>query len=574
MLLLVFQLLEAKAQNLQWNKLGFGHPNSSSYTRSRITIDETNNKYLVGFFEEEYQIQGTTINSTPNETTIYVAKFSPSDELLWIRTIARGEFSNGFSIECDSEGSLYINLGITTDVIIDSELQTTNGSLDNVLIKISSSGDFVYSKAFGGACEDGTLWNGLSIDINNNVYISGIFGSWGSNCEVYVDGYLLPQLLPNNDDGDIFIIKYSSTGQLIWAKTAGSPGFYDNSVAIDTKDLSIFLSGIVGDNSENYFDSLQLIYPSQFNSLDLTKGYIAKYDTAGNAQWVKGFASNGGGSNVLSIRDIITAPNNTITVLIMQKSGNISPMRVYVEGLDEQIEAKTTSLAYDYFLINYDLEGNVNWTNSSNSAGEEFAVKLATDNQSNIYVTGSYNADITFAGEVHEHRGGNGDIYVAKYNSQGEEVWLETAGGAGYDVGLGVVLDSDQKIYVCGGTTSNPTTFGDIVETPPAASNMFYARLSDDPILAINHNELFTISESISVYPNPATTQLHIKSENHNTIIKSINITNISGKQIWQQSNLSSNAQQINCGNWPNGVYLLQAKTKNNIHHQKIIIQH
>lgn len=45
---------------------------------------------------------------------------------------------------------------------------------------------------------------------------------------------------------------------------------------------------------------------------------------------------------------------------------------------------------------------------------------------------------------------GNRDIFLVKYNSQGEPQWIKTAGGEGDDEGESVSVDDVGNIYIAG----------------------------------------------------------------------------------------------------------------------------
>ena len=79
-------------------------------------------------------------------------------------------------------------------------------------------------------------------------------------------------------------------------------------------------------------------------------------------------------------------------------------------------------------------------------------------------------------------------------------------------------------------------------------------------------NEVSTID--FSVYPNPANDIINlITSEN----IKRLSITDMSGKTLVDQQDIS-NHHQIDCSNWPRGIYLLKLETGEKISTEKIVL--
>ena len=51
---------------------------------------------------------------------------------------------------------------------------------------------------------------------------------------------------------------------------------------------------------------------------------------------------------------------------------------------------------------------------------------------------------------------GGRDLFIAKYNSNGEKKWIQQLGSPETDLGLGITVDSSANIYATG------TTWGDL----------------------------------------------------------------------------------------------------------------
>jgi len=100
------------------------------------------------------------------------------------------------------------------------------------------------------------------------------------------------------------------------------------------------------------------------------------------------------------------------------------------------------------------------------AGGGEFSsigIGIAVDGSSNSYVTGSFGGTATFgAGESNETTltsTGSGDLFVAKYDSDGLLIWAKQAGGTGGDRGWGIAVDGSGNSYVTG-DFSLTATFG------------------------------------------------------------------------------------------------------------------
>ena len=78
--------------------------------------------------------------------------------------------------------------------------------------------------------------------------------------------------------------------------------------------------------------------------------------------------------------------------------------------------------------------------------------------------------------------------------------------------------------------------------------------------------------ENISVYPNPATSNLTLNFNNRNNADLTLNIYNITGELVSSEI-LRQNQQQINISDLSNGIYMVEIKSNGWSEKQKLIIQ-
>jgi uncharacterized delta-60 repeat protein len=100
----------------------------------------------------------------------------------------------------------------------------------------------------------------------------------------------------------------------------------------------------------------------------------------------------------------------------------------------------------DIFLAKYDSDGEKQWIKQIISSSKEIANGVAVDSVGNIYLTG-----FTSGGLEGVNSGGN-DIFLVKYSSDGIKQWIEQFGSSGDDSGLGIRVDSKDNVYVTGFT--------------------------------------------------------------------------------------------------------------------------
>ena len=114
---------------------------------------------------------------------------------------------------------------------------------------------------------------------------------------------------------------------------------------------------------------------------------------------------------------------------------------------------RTSAGANDNFLIKYDAEGNFLWAQTWGGTSMEEALGVAADNSGNIYVTGYfyYIADFDPGPEKDEYTSvGEQDIYMCKYDSDGNYLWTRQWGGTAKDIGKCVAVDNSGYIFAGG----------------------------------------------------------------------------------------------------------------------------
>ncbi len=115
----------------------------------------------------------------------------------------------------------------------------------------------------------------------------------------------------------------------------------------------------------------------------------------------------------------------------------------------------------DCFLVKLDAAGEVLWVRSIGGSSVDRGYSVATDPAGHVYVTGQYQSTDARAGETVLPNAGDFDLFVAKYDADGELLWIRTAGGTGNDYGHGVAVDSRGHVVV-GGSLGAGARFGDV----------------------------------------------------------------------------------------------------------------
>ena len=134
----------------------------------------------------------------------------------------------------------------------------------------------------------------------------------------------------------------------------------------------------------------------------------------------------------------------------------------------------------DFFIAKYNRNGNCLWVRSGGGALIDRGYAVAVDRDQNCYVTGHYQStDARFDQDGPLLNRGGYDVFVAKYDSGGALQWVRTGGGTGYDYGHGIGVDRAGDCYVTGGSPG-AVTFGDLTTGDQRGSRMFLWKLAPD----------------------------------------------------------------------------------------------
>ncbi len=139
----------------------------------------------------------------------------------------------------------------------------------------------------------------------------------------------------------------------------------------------------------------------------------------------------------------------------------------------------------DIFTAKFDPDGNLVWAHRDGSASEEVGVEIGIDAAGNVYVAGRFQ-DSTELGGVKHFSKGNVDIFIVKYDANGNFVWSEEVGGTRDDRCRGLWVDSVGHCYITG-RFRNVALFDTFELTAIGLEDVFVAKLDlDGSVMWVN----------------------------------------------------------------------------------------
>jgi len=260
----------------------------------------------------------------------------------WAKNAIATQYDQSSTVATDASGNVIVSGYFASDSIIFGPvtLQNAGPGFDDMFIaKYDSSGNFIWAQSAGGSMDD----KGFSVttDASDNIYLTGYFYSPVITFGTYT-------FTNAGSVGDIFIVKYDPSGNILWATKEGGPGVeIPYSINVDATGNMV----VVG-----RFSSLSITfgtYPlTQAGSMDV---FVVKYDAAGNVLWAKGA---GGGSNDEAYSVDVDAAGNILV------AGYFATTALF-----GTITLTSVSGQADAFLAKYDTSGNVLWAKKAGCSG-------------------------------------------------------------------------------------------------------------------------------------------------------------------------------------------------------------
>lgn len=284
------------------------------------------------------------------------------------------------------------------------------------------------------------------------------------------DGYL-----------SLFDIKDETQKTYTWTKRIG--GTSDDAglgIAADTEGNIIITGYITGSADFNGDGDFSVEFESDEGDT-LEDIFIAKYSAAGVLRWAK--RSGGSGIDMGNSAAVDGSGNMIITG---RCEGDVD----FNNDGDLAGSGESGSGIYaggDAFVLKLDSDGNYLWSKrlgGGNTTNFDEGQYARIDNNENVIITGmifgnaDLNGDGTIDGTLPETASGTYgfyDVFISKFDSTGNNIWMERIGGSVYDLNSGAIADTSNNIMVCGTVMQNADLDGDGVvaaglpETPSAA---------------------------------------------------------------------------------------------------------
>ncbi len=351
-----------------------------------IALDSGGNVYVTGQTESRGWMIGGFDTEYNGTVDAFVAKLSPTGNILW-STYAGGDAGDwGYGLAVDSADNIYVtgttwSLGWTIRGF-DTEY---NGPSDAFVVKIGPDGASPWSTYVGGS---GIDWGyGIAVDSSDNVYVTGVTQS--------------PDWMKGGFDTDpnggldAFVAKLDSAGDsLLWSTyLGGGSDDYGGDIAVDASD-NVYVTGATESSG----------WPNEVPGVTYqgdSDAFVAKLSSAGASLWSTylGGADGDWGYGI--------APDSSGNVYV---TGTTRSPGWTKNGFDTTYHGGVS----DAFVATVNSTGDTRWSTYLGGTDEDSGHGIAVDSWGHIYATGqTLSADWT-KGVFDISYGGSGDAFLVK----------------------------------------------------------------------------------------------------------------------------------------------------------------
>ena len=391
--------------------------------------------------EGGFIIGGSTSSFGAGSRDIYLLKVTASGDTLWTRTIGGGGADECWALDLTCDGG-FVLIGPTNSY--------GAGEDDIFLVKTDGNGETLWTRTYGGSQSD------IGSSVKQASDSGYIFTGWTRQIGTGL--------------ADLYIVKTTENGDVVWERTYG--GIYSDygSEIIETDDRGFLAVGTTGSSGAGRDDV-----------------FLVKVDSAGNLQWGRTYGG----------------PEMDVGYSVCQSEDG----RYLVVGGTMSFGAGS----YDVFAFKVDSSGDVLWSKTYGGSGwdEAFSVKR---------VNGGY----VIAGMTNSFGSGGYDFYLLRIDENGDTLWSATFGGSGWEECHSVCPTSDGGYILAGLTNSFGSGDHDVylVKTMPEPTEISeMSRSEPSPV-------------QVTFVPNPFRKRVQITYELGSEGAVSLDIYDVTGKLV------------------------------------------
>jgi len=415
--------------------------------------------------------------------------FSNNREPGWARTWGTTSDNYAYAVTSDANGDILavsifkgvIDLDPGTGVDMHSSGDRCSGAIS----KFNSVGEYLWGISWG-EWSGGAFAYDIALDTTGNIYVTGLlYGTTDLDPGPGVDEHT------SNGIADHYLTKFDPEGIYQWALQWGGYDDYvaehSYGVAVDGFNNIYVVGDYIGECDFDPGPGEDIhISTNSYGGQPTFDAFLVSFTTAGDLRWARTWGGNAKGAFGEEWedagRDVICGPTDYIYVV-----GSFNNTVDFDPGA-ESVEHFAGD-ADQTFLSKFDSSGDFVWVKVwGDPSQEDYGMGLAINPDEYIYASGFYRGSIDLdpGPGIDEHpSNGDTDIFLTKFDLDGNFTWGHTWGDEGTDANWGAIdVAASSDIFITGSFQSNTIDLDpgpDIDEhTSGANTNFYLVRLDSD----------------------------------------------------------------------------------------------
>jgi hypothetical protein len=251
--------------NLIWLRNAGGQGDDASFS---IATDISGNSYITGYFTGTALFGNTKVTSI-GYSDVFVAKYSASGTLVWLKTGGGAYQDESYAISTDVTGNCYVTGHFTGNATFSGITLTSAGYFDTdvFILKYNPSGLLMWAKRAGGIGND--IGYGIDVDKNENVFVCGAF----RGTMLFGD-----KILTRTTGSNGFIAKFDQSGKMLWSRNTNGSNLNEYRKVSADAEGNCYVTGSI--TEDVLFGRINI------KSAGGKDACIVKYDSNGSLMWV------------------------------------------------------------------------------------------------------------------------------------------------------------------------------------------------------------------------------------------------------------------------------------------------
>jgi Secretion system C-terminal sorting domain len=489
----------------------------------------------------------------PIRSDIWLVKLDTALNIIWNKSIGGGYTETEPKLTYDSiSGHIFISCTSISDSSCDKSSNSFGNISDFWVVELDTAGNILNDHRYGGLNQEERPT--LIILPNRQRMICGYTKSSIGGDKTSAN---------HSAQSDFWVIKTDSTGQMIWDRSYGGTGFELVSTGIELNEtnpifpeegtLNFFIAG-----STNSPQNGDISQPPLVTGPNL---WLAKFDSSGNKIWDKRLSGT-----MESHFALCRSYNNGFLTSTTGLSGYEMSDTNNMPNKPNLWVAKMDSLGnkiWDQFW-----GGSGNPVNGIGS-GERYPSCIELTYNNSYLISCTTNNDAGF--EISESTYGLYDYWLLNFDENGNKIWDKRFGGSNNEACGGFIQMPDSSIFIygtswAGGINSIKTDSGHFY------TDIWIVHFKyQDTTTVTSVNSNFEFEQGIKLFPNPATNFCTVQSSKER--INSVLVYNTVGELIDEIRSPSATSIQIPLASYAPGLYFATIKSEHHIVTKKLVIK-